>query len=175
EERLTTSSFDMRLAPSAGGFFLGDYQGLVAGGNDANSFSALFGQSVTPTAPLTRASGIFFRDPSPAESRSASESAAVSLSPLAGVGSTESGGLVPRAPAFDSTTGLYDAGTGALQPLGWLLSDGQPAKLDAGTVDQVFTFNHTGKPVQLTDAWLADDLPDDVSVSTLFADGGVAG
>jgi hypothetical protein len=71
EERLTPTSFNMRLAPSAGGFFVGDYQGLVAGGTDANSFSALFGQSVTPPNPLTRASNTFFRDPSPAESTAA--------------------------------------------------------------------------------------------------------
>jgi hypothetical protein len=85
EERLTTSSFNMRLAPSAGGFFVGDYQGLVAGGNDANSFSALFGQSVAPTTPLTRASGIFFRDPSPAESGSASAGTFNALATLRGV------------------------------------------------------------------------------------------
>jgi hypothetical protein len=191
EERLTTSSFNMELAPSAGGFFVGDYQGLVAGGNDANSYSALFGQGLAPTSPLTRASGIFFRDPSPAESGSALGSAAVPLSPSAAVGPTESGGLVPRTPAFDNPTGLYDLGTGALQPRGWLVTDGHPATLDAGSLDRVFISNGwdeadhglslTGparKPVQLTDAWMADDVLGDMSVGTVladFADSGVAG
>jgi hypothetical protein len=32
-ERLTRTSFDMRTAPNAGGLFIGDYQGLSAGGN----------------------------------------------------------------------------------------------------------------------------------------------
>jgi hypothetical protein len=38
-ERLTRTSFDMRAAPDAGGFFTGDYQGLSAGGG---RFDALY-------------------------------------------------------------------------------------------------------------------------------------
>ena len=41
ENRLTNSSFDMRLAPDAGGFFTGDYEGLAA----TSSFMAFFSQS----------------------------------------------------------------------------------------------------------------------------------
>jgi hypothetical protein len=41
EERLTDSSFDMRQAPFAGGFFTGDYEGLATAGRD---FLTLFSQ-----------------------------------------------------------------------------------------------------------------------------------
>ena len=39
-ERMTASSFDMRLAPNAGGFFVGDYAGLD---NATNQFQAIYG------------------------------------------------------------------------------------------------------------------------------------
>ncbi len=42
EERLTPSSFDMRAAPVARGFFVGDYTGLAAAGQ---TFKPLFGQA----------------------------------------------------------------------------------------------------------------------------------
>ncbi len=42
EKRLTNTSFDMRQAPLARGFFVGDYEGLAADGND---FVTLFSQS----------------------------------------------------------------------------------------------------------------------------------
>jgi hypothetical protein len=45
-ERLTATSFDMRQAPDAGGFFVGDYAGLD---NAGNQFQALY--------PITRAAG----------------------------------------------------------------------------------------------------------------------
>ena len=41
EVRLTNTSFDMRQAPFAGGFFTGDYEGLASEGND---FTAFFSQ-----------------------------------------------------------------------------------------------------------------------------------
>ena len=43
EERLTPSSFDMRLAPVARGFFVGDYAGLAATGS---TFKPLFSQAL---------------------------------------------------------------------------------------------------------------------------------
>lgn len=46
-ERLTPTSFDMRLAPNASGFFVGDYEGLVAAGR---SFKAVFGASTPDPA-----------------------------------------------------------------------------------------------------------------------------
>jgi hypothetical protein len=60
ENRLTNASFDLELAPKTSrGFFLGDYQGLVAAGN---SFDALFSLAVSSSDPAS----IFFRDPPPA-------------------------------------------------------------------------------------------------------------
>jgi hypothetical protein len=45
-ERMTSTSFDMRLAPNAGGFFVGDYAGLD---NSVNQFHAIYAIT-TPTA-----------------------------------------------------------------------------------------------------------------------------
>ena len=42
EDRLTETSFDLRLAPDAGGHFTGDYEGLASAGND---FLAFFSQT----------------------------------------------------------------------------------------------------------------------------------
>lgn len=39
-ERMTANSFDMRKAPNAGGFFVGDYAGLVSAGNQFQSIYA---------------------------------------------------------------------------------------------------------------------------------------
>lgn len=59
ENRMTPQSFNMERAPvKEGGYFIGDYEGLVAFGKN---FGALFSM---PTA--TNASSIFFRDPLPA-------------------------------------------------------------------------------------------------------------
>lgn len=41
EERVTDSSFDMRTAPFARGYFVGDYQGLTAYGNEFGAYSTL--------------------------------------------------------------------------------------------------------------------------------------
>jgi titin len=52
EQRLTPTSFDMELAPFAGwGYFVGDYEGLVAAGPSFNTFAAMFGVSVSSTNP----------------------------------------------------------------------------------------------------------------------------
>jgi hypothetical protein len=60
ELRMTNTSFDMeKAAPTSRGYFLGDYQGLAAAGQD---FYALFAQANSTTDP----SNIFFRDPPPA-------------------------------------------------------------------------------------------------------------
>ena len=53
EARLTTQSFDMRQAPDAGGFFLGDYEGLA---NVGTSFATFFSQPHTGDP-----ASIFFR------------------------------------------------------------------------------------------------------------------
>jgi hypothetical protein len=41
EERVTPASFDMRTAPFAGGYFLGDYQGLTAYSDRFVAYSTL--------------------------------------------------------------------------------------------------------------------------------------
>jgi hypothetical protein len=64
EQRLTNSSFNMELAPVARGYFVGDYMALSAGGENQNSFSAFFSQTVSSSDPAS----IFFRDPSPDDS-----------------------------------------------------------------------------------------------------------
>jgi hypothetical protein len=53
EARLTTQSFDMRQAPDAGGFFLGDYEGLA---NVDTNFATFFSQPHTGDP-----ASIFFR------------------------------------------------------------------------------------------------------------------
>jgi hypothetical protein len=61
EKRLTDASFNMEnAAPTSRGYFLGDYEGLAAAGNN---FYALFAQA---GADSTDPSNIFFRDPPPA-------------------------------------------------------------------------------------------------------------
>jgi hypothetical protein len=61
EQQLTTSSFNMEnAAPTSRGYFLGDYQGLAAAGEN---FYALFAQA---GANSSDPSNIWFRDPPPA-------------------------------------------------------------------------------------------------------------
>jgi hypothetical protein len=55
ESRLTDAFFDMRAAPDAGGFFLGDYEGLASFGD---TFYNLWVQSANVSANRTDA---FFR------------------------------------------------------------------------------------------------------------------
>jgi hypothetical protein len=45
EDRITPSSFDMRQAPVARGYFVGDYVGLTNTGATGNMFAAVFGQA----------------------------------------------------------------------------------------------------------------------------------
>jgi hypothetical protein len=52
EQRLTPTSFNIELAPYAGwGYFVGDYEGLVAGGISFNTFGAFFGIANSATDP----------------------------------------------------------------------------------------------------------------------------
>lgn len=68
ENRLTPTSFDMEQAPVKTGYFIGDYEGLIAEGKNFGAFFSM------PTG--TKASAIFFRDPLPAESITEAESQA---------------------------------------------------------------------------------------------------
>src|SRR5439155_22049454 len=79
EKRLTDTSFNMTIAPSSRGNFLGDYQGLSAGGADGNSFYALFGQAGTDA---TNNSNIWFRDPPPAPESAVALAAPATVSPF---------------------------------------------------------------------------------------------
>ncbi len=54
EIRLTDSSFDMRQAPNAEGFFVGDYEALTAVGNDFIAFFAQAGNSADPSSIFAR-------------------------------------------------------------------------------------------------------------------------
>jgi hypothetical protein len=60
ENRMTPASFNMENAPLRAGYFIGDYEGLVAEGKNFGAFFSM------PSA--TKTSGIFFRDPLPAGS-----------------------------------------------------------------------------------------------------------
>jgi BNR repeat-like domain len=70
EKRLTDTSFNMENAPpTSRGFFLGDYEGLAAAGNN---FYALFAQA---GAGSSDPSNIWFRDPPPAAALTATNPA----------------------------------------------------------------------------------------------------
>src|SRR5262249_38746153 len=58
--RMTPASFDLEKAPVKVGYFIGDYEGLVAQGKNFGAFFSM------PTA--TDSSSIFYRDPAPAGS-----------------------------------------------------------------------------------------------------------
>jgi hypothetical protein len=51
EQRITNTSFNMELAPNAGGYFTGDYEALTNGGLSFNTFGAFFCQSVSTSNP----------------------------------------------------------------------------------------------------------------------------
>src|SRR5262249_1916272 len=56
ETRLTPGSFNLEVAPFSGGYFLGDYVSLVAGGADGYSFSAVVPRPISHTI----SSALFF-------------------------------------------------------------------------------------------------------------------
>ena len=54
-KRMTTTSFDLRAAPFARGYFLGDYEGLAAAGNGFDLlFATTTGDPDNPTDLFTR-------------------------------------------------------------------------------------------------------------------------
>ncbi len=57
EQRVTNTSFDMELAADAGGFFVGDYEGTIAGGASFTTFGDFFVGTVSSQDP----SSAFFR------------------------------------------------------------------------------------------------------------------
>jgi hypothetical protein len=76
ELRLTNTSFNMEnAAPTSRGYFLGDYEGLAAAGNN---FYALFGQAGSGSSDP---SNIWFRDPPPAGGNAAGLTASGAVAP----------------------------------------------------------------------------------------------
>ena len=54
ENQITTASFDLRQAPNARGYFLGDYQGLTnTTVSSVDQFLAFFGQANSASDPST--------------------------------------------------------------------------------------------------------------------------
>lgn len=103
EVRMTTQSFDMTLTAFTNqGFFVGDYQGLTAGGQSANSFSAAFGMS-NPAQGFF--STIFFRDPGGDGGEGSSTTSEAALAgPELGPQSASPTGLRPS-----SSVGVFNA------------------------------------------------------------------
>jgi hypothetical protein len=126
ENRLTASSFNMENAPVAGGYFVGDYEGLAAAGQ---SFYALFAQAGASNK--TDRSNMFFRDPPPAAAApSAGTSASAETAPAAGW-AIEAAGLQGGAAETSSVAGpstvdaqvAVPAALTAAPPAGSLLSE----------------------------------------------------
>src|SRR5262249_54167099 len=103
EKRLTDTSFHMEnAAPTSRGYFLGDYEGLAAAGNN---FYALFAQAGVKSSDPSKSdpSNIRFRDPPPA-----ADSPTVSAAPAAVTPSS-----VPSAPGELAVDALAALGVGA--------------------------------------------------------------
>jgi hypothetical protein len=84
ENRLTDASFNLEVTPrTSRGFFLGDYEGLVAAGS---SFDALFSQAGSDSSDP---SNVWFRDPPPAAD-----------SPAASPASAPEGSAISAVPAW---------------------------------------------------------------------------
>ena len=66
-DAVTLASFDMRQAPVAVGFFLGDYMGLTgtdgSGDGASDTFVTFFGQSNHPSDPATSYSSLVSPQP----------------------------------------------------------------------------------------------------------------
>jgi hypothetical protein len=199
EKRLTDGSFNMEEAAVARGYFLGDYEGLAAGGKDFNSFYALF--AVAKLEDNRPASNIFFRDPPP-KTDFAAENLAPTEAPLpfAAVArdSTLASRTVPSSVVFggdlDGTAtwglalGFPDDGSGPTRVLHTNAGENRTptptAGLDLAAVDQTFAAGvrdamgvligpsrTTSKSRDVTTDW----LPDDRSLDTASPDTGFGG
>jgi probable HAF family extracellular repeat protein len=139
EVRLTNTSFNLEQAPTRfnGAFFLGDYEGLAAAGND---FVAVWGM---PDGSATGQESIFFRDP-PAETDASPPSlpqgSSVAVATAAFHTAFDVGILVPPANGMFNLPGDPPAADGRLV---------SPALSPAVTaIDQVFAKS----------PWNSDDL-----------------
>jgi hypothetical protein len=100
ETRLTPASFNLEFAPFPGGYFLGDYVSLVAGGANAYSFSAAVPQTISPIV----SSALFFSATLPERG----------LDGYIVTGAGAGGG--PEVKAFDAATGALQLDFYAYSP-----------------------------------------------------------
>jgi hypothetical protein len=114
ENRMTPVSFDMEMAPVRAGYFLGDYQGLVAEGKN---FGAFFSMTTA-----TDSASVFFRDPLPEESGTL-------------IGSRDPG--QPLAPGGNSTPVSLVTFAGVTLPFfGKIEAENVPVMTNAGSLSQ---------------------------------------
>jgi hypothetical protein len=115
---MTPASFDMTTAPNIGeGYFLGDYEGLVAPGKNFGAFFAM------PSG--SDMASIFYRDPLPAETGAGGEAA----SEPAGARANE-----PYVANLDNVTVLTHPEFTAPEPSVWLPVKGESATPQVVTV-----------------------------------------
>jgi hypothetical protein len=130
ELRLTNASFNIEnAAPTTRGYFLGDYQGLAAAGNN---FYALFGQAGSGSSDP---SNIFFRDPPPEADTAAGNPAPAAtplpVAPASGDGSHVAAHPVPSPVGYGS---ILDGPAVGGVPVGLLEHSTDPTGLPSITV-----------------------------------------
>jgi hypothetical protein len=158
---LTNTSFNMEnAAPTSRGYFLGDYEGLAAAGNN---FYALFAQAGSSTSDP---SNIWFRDPPPASATLAD-------------GAAKDAGVATGAPTALAAPGMPSTPTAAIsgEDLAWaaaVLGDsaggaaapsGTPALASSPSSTGTTTDNDTGSQLLLSPSDLASAGPANVALS----------
>jgi hypothetical protein len=159
EFRLTNASFNMEAAPVAGGLFLGDYESLVAGGTNFNSFGAFFAVANTPeftpgSNSLGNPSNIFFRD-------STVNDQSVSTSMAAAASVRTSGQSVSSARLVVNTGGVSDS---TLNLARTVANEQAVTSTDHASRNAALTAAHQARPdddVFLSTFWL-DELSTDL-------------
>jgi hypothetical protein len=141
EARLTNTSFDLEKASVRRGFFIGDYQGFAAAGNDFDAFFA----ATNGTDP----GDIFFRDPPagastrinvPINDLPSSPTGADSVFPLASPSLVASSLATSSNPsAIPITDPALRTTQEATTPKGEIPSQVMPAAARVAAVDQLFT------------------------------------
>jgi hypothetical protein len=177
ENRLTPASFNMEVpAPKPDGYFLGDYQGLVAMGKHFGAFWAMPGAMPS----LADQANIFFRDPLPAQSAAGLEahghlSEARAVSSLHGIdphSAASWGWFVDPRPWDDSVfatpgdqgeQGRMDLRNVLRREIGHRL--GRDREADGLTPE---TLNAGARRVPFSDSYLTDVA----ALDRVFADGG---
>lgn len=189
-KRLTDGSFNMEEAAVARGYFLGDYEGLAAGGEHFNSFYALFG--VAKLEDNRPASNIFFRDPPPVTDFAAENPAPTEVPPPFAAVAVDSTLLASRVLNGSAAWGLapgFPDWIGPTRLLRTVAGENRtptpaPAGLDIVAVDQTFAAGvrdakgvligpsrTTSKSRDVPDDWPTDDR----SLDTAFPETGFRG